>query len=109
MQKSMERIKQMVIKEFIHILRDRRMKAIVFVVPFLQTLVFGLAVTTDVNNVPTAVYDLDRSQQSRELVRRMSSSGYFQVNYRPDSAAAVQDLLDRGRRIGAIVYLKITG
>ena len=102
MQKSVERIKQMVIKEFIHILRDRRMKAIVFVVPFLQTLVFGLAVTTDVNNVPTAVYDLDRSQQSRELVRRMSSSGYFQVNYRPDSAAAVQDLLDRGKVIMAL-------
>ncbi len=92
-----ERIKQMVIKEFIHILRDRRMKAIVFVVPFLQTLVFGYAVTTDVNNVPTAVYDLDRSPESRELIRRMTASGYFHVLFRPESAAAVQDLLDRGR------------
>lgn len=92
-----ERIKQMVIKEFIHILRDRRMKAIVFAVPFLQTLVFGYAVTTDVNNVPTAVYDLDRSLESRELVRRMTASGYFQVLFRPESATAVQDLLDRGK------------
>jgi ABC-2 type transport system permease protein len=50
MHKSFERIKQMVIKEFIQILRDKRMKAIVFVVPVLQTLVFGFAVTTDVNN-----------------------------------------------------------
>ncbi len=92
-----ERIKQMVIKEFIHILRDRRMKAIVFVVPFLQTLIFGYAVTTDVNNVPTAVYDLDRSLESRELIRRMTASGYFQVLFRPESAAAVQELLDRGK------------
>ncbi len=92
-----ERIKQMVIKEFIHILRDRRMKAIVFVVPFLQTLVFGYAVTTDVSNVPAAIYDLDRSLESRELVRRMTASGYFQVLFRPESAAAVQDLLDRGK------------
>ena len=42
----------MVIKEFIQIFRDKRMKAIVFVIPVLQTLVFGYAVTTDVNNVP---------------------------------------------------------
>ncbi len=102
MRKSIERIKQMVIKEFIHILRDRRMKAIVFVVPFLQTLVFGYAVTTDVNNVPTAIYDLDRSQESRELVQRMTASGYFRITSRPDSAAALQDLLDRGRATMAI-------
>jgi ABC-2 type transport system permease protein len=92
-----ERIKQMVIKEFIHILRDRRMKAIVFVVPFLQTLVFGYAVTTDVSNVPTAVYDLDGSRESREVVGRMTASGYFQVLFRPESSAAMQDLLDRGK------------
>jgi ABC-2 type transport system permease protein len=50
----------MVIKEFIQIFRDKRMKAIVFVIPVLQTLVFGFAVTTDVSNVPSAVIDLDR-------------------------------------------------
>ncbi len=97
MRKSIERIKQMVIKEFIHILRDRRMKAIVFVVPFLQTLVFGFAVTTDVSKVPTAIYDLDRSRQSREMVRRMTASGYFQVLFLPESATQVQNLLDRGK------------
>ena len=60
MQRTSERIRQMVIKEFIQIFRDKRMKAIVFVIPVLQTLVFGFAVTTDVSNVPSAVIDLDR-------------------------------------------------
>ncbi len=91
-----ERIKRMLIKEFIQIFRDKRMKAIVFVIPVIQTMVFGYAVTTDVNNIPTAVYDLDRSYESRELARRFAASGYFSIKYRPDSPSGVQGLLDRG-------------
>ena len=102
MQKSFDRIKQMVIKEFIQIFRDKRMMAIVFVIPILQTMVFGYAVTTDVNNVPLAVYDLDRSYESRELVRRMIASGYFLVRSMPESTASLQELLDRGKVIMAI-------
>ena len=97
MRNSVERIHQMVAKEFIQIFRDKRMKAIVFVIPLLQTMVFGYAVTMDVNNIPTAVYDLDRSPESRELVRRLSASSFFDVRYAPGSPAEVQDLLDRSR------------
>ena len=92
---KLERIKQMVIKEFIQIFRDKRMKAIVFVIPILQTIVFGYAVTTDVNNIPMAVTDNDGSPESRELVRRFSASGYFHIQAAPASPAAVQELLDR--------------
>jgi ABC-2 type transport system permease protein len=94
---NVERINQMVRKEFIQIFRDRRMKAIVFVIPLLQTMVFGYAVTMDVNNIPTAVYDLDRSSESRELARRLTASGYFDVRYAPRSPAELQDLLDRSK------------
>ena len=102
MRKSFERIRQMVIKEFIQILRDKRMKAIVFVIPVLQTLVFGFAVTTDVNNIPTAVIDLDRSLESRELAARFTSSGYFKIKAMPESSAVARDLLDRSTVIVAL-------
>jgi len=92
----------MLIKEFIHVFRDKRMKAIVFGVPVLQMLAFGYAVTTDVKNIATAVYDLDRSYESREVVRRLESSGYFDVRYYVDSSREVQDLLDRSKVIAAI-------
>jgi ABC-2 type transport system permease protein len=95
MYKGLERIKQMVIKEFIQIFRDNRMKAIVFVIPILQTLVFGFAVTTDVNNIPTAVLDLDKSFQSRELARRFVASGYFRIVASPETPGQIQELLDR--------------
>jgi len=96
-QDTFERIKQMVLKEFIQIFRDKRMKAIVFVVPLLQTMVFGYAVTMDVNHIPTAVYDIDRSYESRELVRRLTASGYFDVLYHPGSPEEIRDLLDRSK------------
>ncbi|MEW6570484.1 MAG: hypothetical protein AB1390_04840 [Nitrospirota bacterium] len=97
-----ERIKQMVIKEFIQVFRDRRMKAVIFLVPVIQLMVFGYAVTTDVNNVSTAFYDLDRSSESSELARRLESSGYFTIAYTPESPDEVTDLLDRGKVLCAI-------
>ena len=63
-----ERIKHMLIKEFIQIFRDPRMKGVIFLMPIIQLLVFGYAVTTDVKNVATLVHDLDNSIASRELV-----------------------------------------
>lgn len=97
-----ERIKQMIIKEFIHVFRDKRMKAIVFGVPLLQVLAFGYAVTTDVKSISTAVYDLDRSYESREIVRRLESSGYFDVRHFAGSPDEVRNLLDRGKVTAAI-------
>ncbi len=97
-----ERIRHMIIKEFIQVLRDKRLRAIVFITPVMQLLLFGYAVTTDVNNIPTAVYDLDRSPESRELMRRFTSSGYFNIRYYPESPHAFQDLLDREKVICAL-------
>jgi ABC-2 type transport system permease protein len=97
-----ERIRRMIVKEFIQVFRDRRMKAIIFVIPIIQLMVFGYAVTTDVNRIATALYDLDGSSESRELGRRLVSSGYFAVTHVPRSQAEIRDLLDRGKVLCAL-------
>ncbi|GER94028.1 ABC transporter permease [hot springs metagenome] len=98
-----ERIKQMVLKEFIHVFRDKRMIAIVFFTPVIQLLVFGYAVTTDVNNISTAIYDLDSSSyESRELIRMLESSGYFKVRCYAESPDELMELIDRGKVTTAI-------
>lgn len=94
---KIERIRRMLVKEFIQMLRDPRMRGVIFLVPILQVLVFGYVVTTDVNRVRTAVQDLDNSVASRELVARFVRSGYFDVVSRVWSESEVGDLLDRGR------------
>ena len=91
-----ERIWRMLTKEFLQVFRDRRMKAVIFVMPIVQVLVFGYAVTTDVRNVATAVVDRDGTASSRELLDRFSRSGYFDLAFRPETEAEVRGLLDRG-------------
>ncbi|MDM8006545.1 MAG: ABC transporter permease [Phycisphaerae bacterium] len=91
-----ERIRQMLVKEFIQVFRDPKMKGIIFLMPVIQVLVFGYAVTTDVKHVATAVYDLDNSVASRELIARFVQSGYFDVVKYVDDENEARDLVDRG-------------
>jgi ABC-2 type transport system permease protein len=91
-----ERIYRMLVKEFIQVLRDPRMKAMIFVIPVVQLIVFGYAVTTDVDHIRTAVYDLDKSPESRALIERFTASGYFTVVAMPEDARSLGRLLDKG-------------
>jgi ABC-2 type transport system permease protein len=91
-----ERIRHMLVKEFIQVLRDPRMKAVIFVIPVVQLMVFGYAVTTDVRRVTTAVYDLDNSVVSRDLTSRFLRSGYFDVVEHVYDDQRAAELLDRG-------------
>ena len=92
-----ERIKHMLIKEFIQILRDPRMKMVIFIAPVIQLIVFGYAATTDVNHIATAVYDLDQSKTSRELIAQFVGSGYFDIVEYITHERHGLNLIDRGR------------
>ena len=71
----------MLFKEFRQVLRDPRMRVTIFVAPIFQILIFGYAATTDVKNIPTAIYDLDNTQQSRDIIRDFVGSKYFKAKY----------------------------
>jgi ABC-2 type transport system permease protein len=66
-------------KEFLHILRDPRSLAMALALPLLMILLFGYALTLDVDRIPMMVFDSDRSPESRELVSRFQGSRYFQL------------------------------
>ncbi|MFA5794462.1 MAG: ABC transporter permease [Candidatus Brocadiia bacterium] len=92
-----ERIKQIVIKEFIQMFRDPRMRMIIFVPPIIQMIIFGYAVSTDVKNIPTAVYDLDNSAASRELAGRFVNSPYFKLVKRVSTDREAEQLVNDSR------------
>ena len=93
----LERIHRLLVKEFIQVFRNPRTRFVIFLPPVIQLLVFGYAATMDLRNVSLAVYDLDNSVASRELVSRFVQSGYFNVaEYVADETRA-RELLDRGR------------
>ena len=91
----LERIRHMLIKEFIQAFRDPRMRPLIFAAPLLQLLVMSYAITLDVENVATAVYDLDNSAASRRLIERFAGSGYFTITARVHSDAEAREQLDR--------------
>ena len=89
-----ERIRHMLIKEFIQIFRDPRMRGVIFVMPVIQLLVFSYAVTTDVRHIATGIYDLDNSTSSRDLMARFARSGYFDAKEYIDTDARVNQLMN---------------
>ncbi|QWV93804.1 ABC transporter permease [Geomonas oryzisoli] len=88
------RLRQMLIKEFLHVIRDKRARFFLFAPPIIQTLVFGYAATLEIKHVPVAVVDYDNSQVSRDLVSRFQASRYFEVRRIADRRE-IPDLIDR--------------
>ncbi|MFA7416226.1 MAG: ABC transporter permease [Rhizobium sp.] len=74
---SFLRIVALIRKELLAMLKDPRARFLLVLPPILQSLIFGYAATYDLNNVPYALLDLDRSEASRELVSRFDGSGVF--------------------------------
>ncbi len=88
-------------KEFLQLKRDRLMLPIVFIAPVLQLILLGYAANLDVEDIPTAVYDADRSVASRQLSESFLSTGVFAgidpAERHPTSPRDVEELLEAGR------------
>jgi len=96
------RINQMLIKEFIQTLRDKRTRFILIGPPIVQMLIFGYAATFEIHHVSTIVLDQDHSLESRELISRFTSSPYFDVERELTDRSQIRDLIDRGNAIVAL-------
>jgi ABC-2 type transport system permease protein len=90
------RLLSIIRKEFIQIWRDPRTLALVIAIPVMQLLLMGYAATTDVRNVPLAVFDQDRGPAARALLDTFRAADYFLVTHDVDSEDELRDLIDRG-------------
>lgn len=91
-----ERVWQMMIKEFLQIFRDVRLRTVILLMPLLQTIIFGYAINIDVRDIRIAVLDQDRSTASRNFVQSLVNSGYFLLSDSLDENAEITDELDKG-------------
>ncbi len=66
-------------KEYYHLIRDFRSLYLAFFIPLLLILLFGYALSMDVENVKTFVVDHDRTRESRDFIQRMGATPYFHV------------------------------
>jgi ABC-2 type transport system permease protein len=90
-------------KELTHIVRDPRTLAIMIVIPLVMLTVLGYAGTTDVKHLRTAVYDGDKTPQSRELIDAYQTSNYFDIVQYVDQEDDLVHLINRGDVRGALI------
>jgi len=73
----MRTLKFLLQKEFRQIFRDPSILRIIFIMPVIQLMVLPWAADYEMKNIKLSVVDLDRSDYSRQLVSKITSSGYF--------------------------------
>jgi len=90
-------------KEFIHILRDPRSLGMAIAIPMLLLVLFGYALTLDVDDVPMVVWDQSGSQMSREFISRFAGSRYFSIRGYVRTYTEVERAIDSGQALAALV------
>lgn len=101
---SLVRLLAIARKEFIQLYRDPRSLAIIFVMPLLLLLLFGYAITLDITQVRVAVYDQERSERSRDFIRRFAESKYFNLAEYVGDYPDLTRLIDlREAQIGLVI------
>jgi ABC-2 type transport system permease protein len=96
-------IKAIARKEYFHLIRDFRSLYLAFFIPLLLILLFGYALSLDVEDIKTVVVDHDKTQESRDFIRKLNASVYFKIiGHLADSAAAIASL-DQNEAILAVV------
>ena len=75
----MKRFVGFVRKEFYHIFRDKRSLFILFGMPIAQILLFGFAITNEINNVDIAILAQSNDVTSKEIINKISASKHFSI------------------------------
>ena len=67
-------------KEFLQVFRDQRTLLMLFGLPIVEIILFGFALSNEIKNSEIAVIDYSRDIASQQLINKIQSSGYFEVN-----------------------------
>ncbi len=100
---SPRRIKAMAKKEIIQIRRDVRVLIAAIFMPMVLILLFGYALSLDVDNIPMLILDLDHTAASQDLIRRLADSRYFSIVRYLSRQSEIEPALDRREALMALV------
>src|SRR5258708_20539866 len=101
---NLRRLKAVTKKELLHIVRDWRSLVLALAMPLLMLLLFGYALTLDVDRIPTYVYDWDRTPESRELIQQFRGSRYFTVVDSVDDYPTIQRGIEKSHLLMSIAH-----
>ena len=96
-------------KEGLHIVRDWRSLGLALAIPAMLLMLFGYALTLDVDKIPTAVYDQDRTPQSRDLIAHFQGSRYFHITDLNATYTSIEKSINKSNVILGLVIPKDFG
>lgn len=96
-------IKAIARKEIYHLIRDFRSLYLAFALPLILILLFCYAISLDVNNIRTVVVDYDHTPLSRDFIRQLNGSPYFEIVDYPRDTASAARYIDHGQALMAVV------
>jgi ribosome-dependent ATPase len=99
--RSLDGLWAILVKEFSHIQRQPSTLFFMFVIPVLQTIIFGIAIDTQIENIPTVVLDQDGRRQAQQLVEAFRNTRTFRIDEYALDEETFQRALSGGRaRVG---------
>lgn len=93
-------------KEFYHIFRDKRSLFILFGMPVAQILLFGFAITNEINNVDIAIFDKSNDATTQEIIQKISASKYFSIKQNITNEAEIETVFQKGNVLAVLVFEK---
>jgi len=98
------RLLSIIRKEFIQLFRDKRLLALILILPLVQLFLLGYAATNEVRNIPVAVFDQSHSPEGRALLDSYRASDYFMLAYSVNSDTELRQLIEKGQAgVGLII------
>jgi ABC-2 type transport system permease protein len=91
-------------KEFYHIFRDKRTMLVLFGMPLAMMLLFGFVLTNEIKDANIAVLDLSHDRTTQEIINKISSSGYFNINEFLSSDKDIESIFKKGNVKEVIVF-----
>ncbi len=91
-------------KEFYHIFRDRRSLFILFGMPIAQIMLFGFAITNEINNVDIAILDKSKDATTKEIINKISASKYFSNQEAIENEAEIESVFKKGKVKAVLIF-----
>ncbi|MBU1052996.1 MAG: ABC transporter permease [Proteobacteria bacterium] len=101
---KLRRITNFIIKEYIHIFRDKVSLIIIILMPIVMVILYGYAITFDMKNISFATIDDSKTQKSRELIQSFTGNKFFVLKFM-DIKRSETDSLFKERKIQMVLVI----
>ena len=103
---KMKRFIGFVSKEWYHIFRDKRSMFILFGMPIVQIMLFGFAITNEINNVNIAIFNKSKDTETQKIIDKISASKYFKIDEEITNEKQIEAVFKKGKVKAVLVFEK---